>query len=123
MPEIKKGLFTERKRGRNLSLAKTFDEQNSGKTSSTLTADPKAGAAPQKYQLNHVNMLDDQGLAGLLAKRLHTNFSIEEQDQRVIRQKAEFYRLDFFNAVMAGGKKDDKHRAGEGHRLPITTHF
>jgi hypothetical protein len=67
-------------------------------------------------------MLDDQGLAGLLAKRLHANFSIEEQDQRVIRQKAEFYRLDFFNAVMAG-KKEEKHRVGEGRRLPLTTHF
>jgi hypothetical protein len=69
-----------------------------------------------------LNLLEEQGVAGLLAKRLNSKFRIEDEDHQVIRQKAEFYRWDFFNAVM-GASENKNHKINGPRRLPLTTHF
>ena len=58
----------------------------------------------RKFQLSEVSIHEDKGLAGQLEKRVDRKITKEEEG--IIKQKAEFYRLDFFNAVL--GEKGNK---------------
>ena len=75
-------------------LANTLDMHNL-----TFAVSPLAANKGRRFQLSEVSLHEEQGLARQLEKSVDHR-KITKEEEIIIKQKAEFYRLDFFNAVM-----------------------
>ena len=87
------------------NLGRSLDLSSSRKSEVCPRAvDSVSVGVKKQLRLRQVSPIDDVGTVGTIVKRM--NFSLTGVDSSILKQKAEMYKQDFFNATL--GRKDAK---------------